>query len=54
MSEAAEKQPIKMVVAFNPGALTDTLARITAEFLQRRLGQAVVVENKPGASGAPL
>ena len=35
-----------------PGGLTDVLARITAEFLQRRLGQAVVVENRPGASGA--
>jgi len=43
------KQPIKIVVAANAGGLTDALARITAEFLQRRIKQAVVVENKPGA-----
>ena len=46
------KQPIKIVVGFNAGGLTDVLARITAEFLQRRLGQSVVVENRPGASAA--
>ncbi|XAH21989.1 tripartite tricarboxylate transporter substrate binding protein [Xylophilus sp. GW821-FHT01B05] len=45
-------RPIKIVVAFNAGGLTDVLARITADFLSRRLGQPVVVENKPGAAGA--
>ena len=45
-------KPIKIVVAFNAGGLTDVLARITADFLSRRLNQAVVVENKPGAAGA--
>src|SRR5258705_776928 len=50
--EWPKKQPIKIVVAANAGGLTDVLGRITAEFLQRRLGQAVVVENRPGASGA--
>jgi tripartite-type tricarboxylate transporter receptor subunit TctC len=44
------KQPIKIVVPVPPGGGTDALARITAEFLQRRLGQTVIVENKPGAS----
>jgi len=47
-----KKQPIKFVVAANAGGGTDVLARITAEYLQRRLGQAVVVENRPGASAA--
>jgi tripartite-type tricarboxylate transporter receptor subunit TctC len=48
--EFPKKQPIKIVVAVPAGGLTDTLARITADFLQRRLSQAVVVENRPGAS----
>ena len=49
--EFPKKQPIKVVVATNAGGTTDVLARITAEFLQRRLGQAVIVENRPGAAG---
>jgi tripartite-type tricarboxylate transporter receptor subunit TctC len=48
--EFPKKQPIKIVVPVPPGGGTDTLARIGADFLQRRLGQAVVVENRPGAS----
>jgi tripartite-type tricarboxylate transporter receptor subunit TctC len=47
-----KKQPIKVVVGANAGGLTDVIARITAEFLQRRIGQAVVVENRPGAASA--
>jgi len=47
-----KKQPVRVVVSSSPGGLTDTMARIYAEFLQRRLGQAVVVENRVGASGA--
>ena len=45
-----KRQPIKIVVAVNAGGLTDALARVTADALQRRLGQAVIVENRPGAS----
>jgi tripartite-type tricarboxylate transporter receptor subunit TctC len=45
-----KKQPVKIIVAVPAGGLTDALARVTAEFLQRRIGQAVVVENRPGAS----
>lgn len=43
------KEPIKIIAPVPAGGLTDNVARITAEFLQQRLGQAVVVENRPGA-----
>ena len=44
-----KKQPIKIVVGASAGGGTDVLARVTAEYLQRRLGQSVVVENRVGA-----
>ena len=45
------KQPVKLVISSPSGGLTDALARVTAEFLGKRIGQAVVVEAKPGAAG---
>ena len=43
-------KPIKIVVPYAAGGSTDTLARLVAERLGKHLGQAAVVENKPGAS----
>ena len=42
-------KPIRIVVAFPPGGLTDAYARMYAEHLTAQLGQPAVVENKPGA-----
>jgi len=44
-------QPVKVVVAYTPGAENDLVARLTAERLSQQLGQPFVVENRPGASG---
>ena len=43
---------IKIIVAFPPGGGPDPMARIVAAGLERRLGQPVIIENVPGASGA--
>ena len=45
-------QPIKLVVHTGPASATDILARRTALSLGSLLGRAVVVDNKPGGSGA--
>ena len=45
-------RPIKMVVPFGPGTITDTLARILSQELALVLGQPVVVVNKGGADGS--
>ena len=41
-------KPIKLVVAWSPGGTTDILARIIAQGLSEKLGETVLVENKPG------
>jgi len=44
-------KPIKFIVPYAPGGLPDTVARIFAQRLSDRLGQSVVIDNRPGANG---
>jgi len=45
-------KPIRFIVPYAAGGLPDTVARIVAKALQERLGQSVVIDNRPGANGA--
>ena len=47
-SDTYPSRPIKLVVAYSPGGTTDVLARLIAANLSEKLGQQVIVENKPG------
>ncbi len=44
-------RPIQLLVGFPAGGQVDIIARLTAKFLSDRLGQSIVVENRPGAGG---
>jgi tripartite-type tricarboxylate transporter receptor subunit TctC len=50
-AQAWPNKPIKIVVGFAPGGTTDVMARLMAQHLSESLGQSVVIDNKPGASG---
>jgi tripartite-type tricarboxylate transporter receptor subunit TctC len=50
-SQSWPSRPIKLVVPTGPGAATDVMARLLSDGISRGLGQTVVVENQPGASG---
>ncbi len=46
-------KPVRMIVPFPAGAVSDNIARIVAAQLSSSLGQTVVIENRAGADGAP-
>jgi tripartite-type tricarboxylate transporter receptor subunit TctC len=45
------EQPLTIVVAYSAGGSTDVIARVIGARLQEKLGRAVIIENKPGATG---
>ena len=49
--EAWPSKPIRFIVPYLPGGTTDLVARTTGEFVGKKLGQAVVIDNRPGAGG---
>jgi tripartite-type tricarboxylate transporter receptor subunit TctC len=51
-AQTAQSRPIVLVVPFPVGGPTDTIGRIIAQGLQSALGQTVIVENAPGATGS--
>ena len=50
-SEIYPDRAIRLIVAFSPGGTSDTIARLLAERMAKKLGQPVVVENHTGANG---
>jgi len=50
-AQAWPTQPVKIIVPFNPGGITDNLARILGKGIADATGKTVIVENKPGAGG---
>jgi tripartite-type tricarboxylate transporter receptor subunit TctC len=50
-AQAWPAKPVKIVTAFAAGSASDIVARLLAQELQAEYGQAIVVDNKPGASG---
>lgn len=52
LADAYPSRPVRLLVGYAPGGPVDTAARIYADYLGRVIKQPVIVDNRPGASGA--
>jgi tripartite-type tricarboxylate transporter receptor subunit TctC len=50
-AQAYPVRPVRVIVGFPPGGTTDILARLMGQWLSERLGQPLIIENRPGAAG---
>jgi tripartite-type tricarboxylate transporter receptor subunit TctC len=50
-AQAYPARPLHLIVFFPPGGVGDILGRLMGQWLSERLGQAVIIENRPGAGG---
>jgi tripartite-type tricarboxylate transporter receptor subunit TctC len=51
LAQTYPNRPIRLVVAFPPGGATDVIARVVGQPLGTRLGQQIIVDNRPGSNG---
>src|SRR6185436_7893632 len=50
--QAYPARPVRVVIAFGPGGIADTIARLVGQKLNDRFGQPIIGDNRPGAGGA--
>jgi tripartite-type tricarboxylate transporter receptor subunit TctC len=50
-AQSYPSRPVRLIIGFPPGSASDILARIIGQWLTERIGQPVIIEAKPGASG---
>jgi tripartite-type tricarboxylate transporter receptor subunit TctC len=51
MGQGYPNRPVRLIVAFPPGGATDVIARVVGQPLGARLGQQIIVDNRPGSNG---